>query len=128
MYTDLITHCPDTAALLLEVEQKAPEMLIKDDNDVVTGFSITKTPTVRNGKETLSVVRVNADELALIKSLSSMSILAEAAAYSDLLKSMTKASKTIYNRVYNQTPVDVLDDAGKVIGTTTPPALIGAFS
>ena len=129
-YTDLITHCPDTAALLIEVESVAPDRLIKDDAGNPVGFVVTKTPTVRNGAETLSVVRVNDADLAMLQAMSSITILASVPMGGDLLAELdkTSASATLYDRIHDQTPRDILDDAGAVIGQFTPPRLIGAFA
>ena len=132
---DIITYCSDTTALLAEVESVMPERLIYADNADGTqgapvGFAITKTPTIRNGNETLSVVRVTDDELAAIEALTSVKILATVPAYGDLLADLdkVKANTAIYDRVHDQTPIDITDDTGNVIGTQTPARLIGGFS
>jgi len=129
-YTDLITYCPDTTALMNEVAQVAPDRITKDENDQPVGFSITKTPTVRNGNETLAVVRVNDADLALIESLTTLQILAKVPAGGDLIAAINAdpTARSIYDRIYPQTPVDVVDEAGNVIGTWTPPELIGSFA
>jgi len=129
-YTDLITYCPDTTALMNEVARVAPDRIIKDENDQPVGFSITKTPTVRNGNETLAVVRVNDADLALIESLTTLQILAKVPAGGDLIAAINanRTARAIYDRVYPRTPVDVVDEAGNVIGTWTPPELIGEFA
>jgi len=126
-YWDLITYCKDTQALLAEVEANAPEKVVKDDKGNAVGVAFTKTPTVRNGTETLAVVRADDKELAFITSLKSLKVLAKVAAGGDLLAAMTKTNKALYDKVYPQTPVDILDDQGNVIGQYTPPSLIGAF-
>jgi len=128
MYYDLITYCSDTTALLTEVEQLAPDYLIKDENGNSIGFAINKTPTIRNSTETLAVVRVNDDELAVIKSLTSLNVLAEVPAGGNLLASMLASNKAIYDKVYLRTPIDIFDDQGNVVGQQTPPELIGAFA
>jgi len=132
---DIITYCKDTTALLAEVEAVMPERLIYADNPDCTqgapvGFAITKTPTKRNGNETLSVVRVTDAELTEIQALTSIKILATAPAYGDLLADLdtVAANAAIYDRVHDQTPIDITDDAGKVIGTQTPARLIGGFA
>ncbi len=127
-YFDCITYCPDTKALMTEVAKVAPERLIKDEQGNPVGFAIDKTPTIRNGAETLSVVRVNDADLAVLKSLKSIKILAEVPAGGDLLAAMTKANKAVYDKVYPRTPVDITDEQGNVIGQYTPPALIGSFA
>jgi len=124
---DLITYSKDVTLLLAEVETKLPDYIIKDEQDKSIGFAITKTPTVRKGNETLSVVRCTADEVALIKTLTTMTILAEVAMGGDVLKAMTKAKRAVYNAVHNQTPQTITMDDGTTI-TYTPPALIGTFA
>ena len=134
-YWDLITYCKDTKALIAEISKIAPDKLIKDEKGNPTGFVITKTPTIRQNAETLSVVRVNDTELAIIKSLTTIKILSEVPAGGNLLTAMTKANRKIYDRVYSRKPQPVLDEkgmpmldaAGKQI-TVTPPELIGMFA
>jgi len=128
MYTDLITYCSDTTALLTEVEAKFPDKVVRDDAGNAIAWAITKTPTVRNGSETLSVIRVNDAELADIKTLTSLKILAEVPAGGDLLGAMASADRAIYDSVYSRTPVDITAADGNVIGQQTPPELIGMFA
>jgi len=124
---DLITYSKDVTLLLAEVEAKLPDYIIKDDQDKPIGFAITKTPTVRKGNETLSVVRCTVDEVVLIKTLTTMTILAEVAMGGDLLKAMTKAKRKLYNAVHDQTPQTITMEDGST-STYTPPALIGSFA
>jgi len=125
---DIITYSSDVTALLAEVAATMPDYLIKDENAKPVGFAVTKTPTVRKGNETLSVVRCTAAEVKLLKKLKSITVLADVPMGGDLLKAMSKTGRAKYDAVYNQTPYDVVDDKGKVIGTVTPPSLIGTFA
>jgi len=143
---DLITHCPDTAAFLAEVEAKFPDKVIMSENPdptdttfvaVPVSVNLTKTPTIRkvSGGATVSVVRCNDAELADLKTLTTISILAEVPMGGDLLKKMTVAARKKYDAVHDQTPVAVLDDKGNPMKDAngkaimnTPPALIGAFA
>jgi len=127
MYTDLITYCLDTVALLTELEAKFPDKVVKDSAGN-SAWAVTKTPTVRNGVETLSIVRVNSAELAEIKSLTSLKILAEVPAGGNLLGAMLPADKGIYNSVYPRTPIKIKDEKGVVIGERKPPELVGSFA
>jgi len=127
MLHDLITFSPDVTLLLAEVEAKLPDYIIKDEQDKPIGFAITKTPTVRKGNETLSVVRCTVDEVALIKTLTTMTILSDVAMGGDLLKAMTKANRAVYDAVHDQSPQTITLPDGTT-STYTPPALIGAFS
>jgi len=124
---DLLTYSKNVTLLLAEVEAKLPDYLIKDDQGNPTGFAITKTPTVRKGNETLSVVRCTVDEVVLIKTLTTMTILSEVAMGGDLLKAMTKANRAVYDAVHDQTPQTITLPDGST-STYTPPELIGAFA
>ena len=132
---DLITYCADTTALMTEVAKIAPDRIIEDEKGKPVGFSIDKTPTIRAGNETLSVVRVNDEELSVIKGLKSLKILAQVPAGGDLLSAMSSADRAIYDRVYPRTPQPVLDDQGQPVldasgnpVTIHPPTLIGRFA
>jgi len=125
---DVITYSPDVTKLMAEVEATLPEYVIKDDSGNPVSFAVDKTPTMRKGNETLSVVRCSTAEVTLLASLTSITVLADVPAYGDLLAAMSKTGRATYDGVYDQTPVNVLDDKGKVIGQQTPPALIGGFA
>ena len=125
---DLITYCEDTQALLDEVTEKLPHRVVADEETgAVVGFAITKTPTIRNGLKTLSVVRVDDEQLAELKSLLSVQILAEVEPYGDLLAAMSIPNRVLYDSVHDQTPYDVDDGEGNMI-TITPNELIGGFA
>jgi len=135
MLRDLITFSPDVNKLLPEVVATLPDYIIFDDKGNPIGFSITKTPTVRKGNKTLSVVRCTAAEVKLLKSLKSVEVLADVPMEGDLLAALTKPGRAKYDSVHDQTPKPVLDDKGKPVLDTngkpvmyTPPALIGAFA
>lgn len=128
MYTDIITHCTDTAAFLAEVESVDPSLVIKDESGTTVSVGFNKTRTVRNGTETVSIIRCTAEHLALIKSLTNINILVEVPAGDDLLAAITATKKKIYDRVYPATPIELVDDQQNVIGTEPAPALIGAFA
>ena len=125
---DVITYCSDTTALLAEVAAKFPDKVVKDSAGNALAWAITKTPTVRNGLETLSIVRVNSSELADIKNLATLKILAEVPADGNLLGAMTPADRAVYDSVYPRAPVDITDENGNIIGRQTPPELIGMFA
>ena len=127
MEHDLITYSPDVTALLTEVAAKMPEYLIEDDQGNPVGFAVTKTPTVRKGNETLSVVRCTADEVTLMKTLTSVKVIADVPAGGDLLAAMKAANRKIYDRIHDQTPQTVTLPDGST-QTITPPALIGQFA
>jgi len=126
---DIITHTKDSQAFLAEVEAKFPDKVVHDEKTgkVPVSVLLTKTPTIRNGAETLAMVRCDAQELADIKTLGSVAILAEVPAYGDVLAAMTAAKRKIYDRVYPQAPQQIDDGQGGRV-TYTPPALFGAFA
>jgi len=143
---DLITYVTDSPAYLSEVCSKFPDKVQMSENPdlanttfvpVPVSVSMTKTPTIRKngGKSSLSVVRCTSQELADIKTLTSIKILSEVPMGGDLLKGMSKANRSLYDAVHDQTPGAVLDDKGKPLlddkGITImymPHALIGAFA
>jgi len=126
---DLITHTIDSKAFMAEVEAKFPAYVIYNEATppIAVGVSITKTPTVRKLSDTLAVVRVSASQLADIKTLTTISILSEVAMNSDLLKAMSKANRTVYDSIHDQSPQTITLPDGTTY-TYTPPALIGAFA
>jgi len=126
---DLITHTKDSKKFMAEVEAKFPEYVIYDESTppAAVGVGITKTPTVRNVADTLAVVRVSASQLADIKALTTITILAEVAMGGDLLKAMSKANRAVYDSIHDQSPQTVTMEDGST-STYTPPALIGAFA
>jgi len=141
---DLITLTKDSVKFLNEVHAKFPDKVVMSENPDPTNTSfvptpvsvnITKTPTIRGVNGTLAVVRCTAQELADIKTLTTVKILAEVPMGGDLLAAMTKANRKIYDGIHNQTPVAVMDDKGNpMMGANgkpvmhTPPALIGCFA
>jgi len=126
---DLITMTTDSKAFLKEVEASFPDKVQYDESEppVAIGVSLTKTPTVRGTAGTLALCRVDAQELADLKTLKSLTILAEVAAGGDLLKAMSKANRKKYDAIHDQTPQTITMEDGTT-STYTPPALIGAFA
>lgn len=117
---DVVTYCPDTEALLVEVAEKFPELLFQNE-DGTSSFLITKTPTVRKGKETLSLVRV--DNLDVLNQLNTLQVLGD---YNTVFAD--KAKKKIYNKIYPiPSPVTYTDSQGNE-QTYTPDPRFGVFS
>jgi len=121
---DIITYTPDSKLFLAEVEATFPDKVIFDESAIAVGVTITKTPTIRNGNATLAVVRCTSEELSMIKSLTTITILSEGP---DLLNSMSVDNRALYDSVHDCTPVIVLDENG-VEMTITKPELIGGFA
>jgi len=99
---DLVTYCSDTEALLAEVKEKIPN---RED----TGrFIIEKSPTIRKDNETLALIRVNANELALLNQLENLTILGT---FGEIFSNPDK--KAIYDRVYPPRELTYIDDEGE---------------
>lgn len=117
MYHDLIAYCSDTAALVAELQTKLPHRVLIEDGSA--RYLVPKTQTVRNGSETLALIRLTEDERQelLDAELSTLTILGS---FEDVLADEDKLA--IYDRIYPRAPVTV-DGV-----TFTPPPLIGAFA
>ena len=124
---DVIVYCRDTAALVAELREQLPERLSEEDEGNPV-FILDKTPTVRNGDETLSLVRCRdgdpgePDTEVQLNSLESVTVLGT---WEEVKADPTK--KAIYDRVYPRTPIVWTDD-DSVEHTTIPPEEIGRFA
>lgn len=116
----VITHCADTKALITELQKNYPEQL--DENNVWLLLQGNKTPTVRNGKETLAYVAVSNEQLAQLQQMQSITVLGD---YADVFAD--KVKKAIYDRVYDQTPIAYTDENGKKV-TANKPEKFGVFA
>jgi len=119
---DLITYTTDTAALVAELQEKLPKYIHIDSNDNPI-FLIDKTPTVRNGTETLSLIRLTDEKYneLLSAELTNLTILGT---FEEVFADPDK--REIYDRVYIQT-VHLLDLDGNDI-TVNLPERFGAFA
>ena len=118
---DIITHCEDTAALVTELQIKLPKYILV--NDGVPTFLVDKTPTVRNGTETLALIRLTDakyNEL-LSAELETLTLLGS---FEEVFADAAK--KEIYDRVYVQT-ITTNDPEGNPI-TIQLPERFGAFA
>lgn len=116
---DVITYCPDITLLLPEVAEKFPEKVDLDSHQ----FLIAKTPTVRNGLKTMSLVRcVDQAELDDLQSLDNLEILGS---FDDVFADPDKLTK--YESVYDRTPQTHIDDEGNEY-THAPPERFGGFA
>jgi len=135
---DIITHSPDITKLLAEVEAKMPEYLIRSEPTAAAlkanpkalgkpiGFRLVKTPTMRRGNETLSVVRCTADEVKLLASLKSITVLADANYEEDPFALLSANGKKIIKRIVCQSVTTTMPDGTTV--TTTPDMRFGGFA
>lgn len=106
---DVITHCQNTAELRDEL--------------TALGFDtipLTKTPSQRNGQETLALCRVQSlDDLAPFECLTVLGTYDEVFADPD--------KRAIYERIYPTDPVTYTDEGGET-HTYTPPEKFGVFA
>jgi len=142
----LITYSPDITKLMPEVLVKLPDYVIRAEPTAAqvkakqfgtpVSFDIVKTPTVRKGNKTLSLVRCTSDEVKLLAALKSIRVLSNIPAVdrltsdqrSDLLlNTMTKTGRALYDSVHDQTPVVTTMPDGTT-HTHTPSPHIGSFA
>ena len=117
---DVITYCQNTAALVAELLEKAPH-LISTENDVPV-FLVDKTPVVRRGNETMSLIRdLDGSLMAMADGLTHLTVLGT---YDEVFADPDK--RVIYDRVYDQAPM-VFADTDGIERTHTPPEKFGVF-
>ena len=104
---DIVTYCKDTSALIVELQEKFPER-ISLDNESDPKFIIEKSPTIRSGSETLSLVRVDADDYKLLSQLKNITILGT---YDEIFADNKK--KAIYDKLYPRKIQTYIDPDGK---------------
>ena len=119
MYRDIIFYCPNVPALGAELSVKLPDYVMQDDDGNYV-FLVPKTPTVRMFNESLALVRLTDDQLALlaaanIKNLTAMGTYAEVFA--------DPAKRVIYDRVYPRAPVIASDGSVRI-----PPEQFGVIA
>lgn len=106
---DVITHCQNTADLRDELTALGFESI-----------PLVKTPSQRNGAETLALCRVESlDDLAPFGCLTVLGT------YDEVLSDPERRS--IYERIYPTDPVEWTDEDGQV-HTYTPPEKFGVFA
>lgn len=130
---DVIIYCPDTEALKTELRDNHTNQFVEDDLPVSNArglargrWLIEKTPTKRNGDETLALVRVADHKIAsMLLSLEATKVIKILGTWEEL-KADSEA-KAIYDRVYPRTPVKVTDEDGTE-HTIISPEEIGRFA
>lgn len=117
---EAITYCAD-------VTQLSPSGLIELDETGSMVFNGTKTQTIRNGVETLSLVRVTS-----LQDLfnSGLTVLASSETGEDVFEIVFSDpdAKEIYDRVYDQSPVDVTTSDDEQKRFYYPPKNFGSFA
>ena len=109
---ETITYCKDTKALIAELKEKYPDYIHEDN------FGIDKTPTVKNGSETMALVMIDEDVLKNINSLINLGTFEEVFNDTDKLN--------IYNRIYVRSFTYKDIDGNDQIGLR--PEIFGGFA
>lgn len=118
--TDYVTYCTDTAALVAELQTKYPDLVDVDDQGNAT-FLVDKIPTVRNGLNTVCLVRDTDGSLFEIsQNLTTLEVLGT---YDEVFADPAK--KAIYDRVYVRS-YTYIDDGG-IERTALRPEKFGVF-
>jgi len=141
---DVIVFCPDTTKLVAAVKKTWPERLDETDPDNPR-FLLGKTPTRRNGAETLAVARCRDGEpgepliLAGLQQLEAAGVIKILGTLDEVLgpedpeigeRDLSQGdpeAQEIYFRVWPRTPVTFKDEDG-VEHTFVPPLEIGRFA
>lgn len=134
-YTDAIIYLSDLQSVFTWLATNKPEYLAQDDQGNVTqpytmvGFP--RTPGVINGNEAMAYVRLDPDQVAELRTVPGITILAQVpyagAGTADTLYAALFAdasAKATYDAVYPRTPVQVTNPDGST-GTVTPPERFG---
>lgn len=117
---DIITYCTDTDALVSELESKFPDLINVEDSENPS-FLVDKTPTVRNGNKTMSLLRVDEDRLTDLKTLENLEILGT---FEEVFEDSEK--KTIYDSVYVREYTYI--DIDGITQTGSKPERFGGFA
>jgi len=118
---DVITYCSNTSLLIAELQEIMPSLIHVDESGHVF-FLVSKTPTVRNGNETMALVRdLDGSLVEMAEGLTHLTVLGT---YEEVFADPAKC--VTYDRVYDQTPVIYIDEEG-IERTHTPPRMFGVF-
>lgn len=127
---DLIVYCPDTGALVDELRAMLPKYLDEEDMDNPR-FLVDKTPTRRNGDETLAVVRWRDDDPGVRHALEILEIadVIKVLGTWEELSALPKTSDEwkLYKKVHPRTVRKYKDEDGKE-RTHKPAEEIGRFA
>jgi len=117
---DIITYCTDTDSLVLELESKFPDLINVEDSENPS-FLVDKTPTVRNGNKTMSLLRVTDGRLAELETLDNLEILGT---FEEVFEDAGK--KAIYDSVYVREYTYI--DIDGITQTGSKPERFGGFA
>ena len=113
-YTDVLIYCPDTPTLVAEVLEKFPTRMDMEDPENPKFLIDKSNMTIRNGAESLTLGRINPTDMTDLQTLDSIQVLGT---YDQVFAD--PALRAIYDRVYDQTPVE-MDDGEGGVSTYTP--------
>jgi hypothetical protein len=115
-----ITYSPDTDALLAEVEAKSPSLVITQEDGSKSIGPLTKTPTHRNGLETVSVVKGLPVELQGLVNLQVLGVIT-GAPYNAVATFTDSAAQATYERVTEVLiPIEGVDPDGAAYAAVKP--------
>lgn len=103
---DLIIYCEDEAAFTFDLLKVAPS-LVQNAASEIPEILLDKSITIRNSAETIWLVRDDGNIMSLAEDLKSLIVLGT---YDQVFNNPDKLE--IYNRVYDQTPIYILDPDG----------------
>jgi len=124
---DLLTYSVDVAKIMPEVVKKFPDRVQFDAAGNPVEFVIDKTPDVRSGRESLSVIRCSDADAAILSTMTYITVLSDVPAGGDVLAAMSPKNRTVYYRVRGPLSVQAISADGTITAIARP-ALIGAFA
>lgn len=115
---DVLCYIPNSAGLMPELQEKAPELISESG-----GFSVTKTPVITNpGGESLILIRCDDALVTVFEELNALIMLGT---YDDVFADPDL--REIYDRVYDQAPTIYIDENG-LEHTVNKPEKFGVFA
>jgi len=125
----VLTYCKNIPDFMAEAASKLPQYIEEDDSGNAVGLLIDKSQLCRVGDESIAIVLWTADEAKAFAALKNITALANVAKDDpDILSELSKSGRAKYDRLYDQTPMDILDDSGNVVGTQAKPELFADFA
>jgi len=125
----ILTYCKNIPAFMGEVASALPQYIEEDDSGRAVGILIDKSQLCRIGNESIALVLCTNDEAKAFAALKNIIVLANVAKDDlGILSKLSKSGRAKYDRLYDQTPLDILDDSGAVVGTQSKPALFADFA
>ena len=119
----VVTFVADAMKLIEELEQKAPNYVITDEETGKKSWAIQHTPVVKNANGSLALSILSDDELAFINTMTTIKALGT---YEEILTN--PESLALYKSVYDyETPIAYTDENGAEYSYAKP-FKIGEFA